>query len=173
MKNLFLIISLVCYSFLSEAQTKAIPLNFHGVDVYAMMSPVNPFTQVGQITFMSEHKELSNTEWLNAVVQLAPVLDFDAIVTRNGQHISYIQYKSKDAERIGYLTNLKVNYVDVFYFSKPNKGYTVIGKQTIENNNTSATFYTIIDEYTLRKFKLKYDAIIVGENEVQYIAYNL
>jgi len=173
MKNLILIISLVCFSLVSEAQTKAIPLNFHGVDVYAMMTPKQTYEVVGVSTFKTTKSALSNTEWLDIAMQQSPVETFDAIVTRNGMNIQYIVYKENQELNNGILTNLKGEDFETYYFSVPTREYTVVGKQDLGKTVSSTSFYDIMGDLWLRKYKLKHDAIIVGENEVQYIIYNL
>jgi len=173
MKNLLFIIALINFSFASEAQTKATPLSFHGVDVYAMMTPVQAYEVVGVATFKTSKSALSNTEWLDLAMQQSPVQKFDAIVTRNGLNIQYIRYKNNQGANTGILTNLKGEEFETYYFSSPTKKYTVVSKQALAKTVSSASFYDIMGDLWLRNFKLKYDAIIVGEDEAQYILYNL
>lgn len=173
MKNYILLLFVSLLSIVLDAQEKATAINFHGVDVYVMMTPTESFTQVGQTIFEPTKKKMSNTEWLDAVMQQSPVKEFDAIVTRNGNTITYIQYKNHPTEKSGIITNLRSNSVDVYYFSIPTKNYTVISSASMGSLNSFVGFYDIIGELTTRKVKLEYDAIIVGLTDVQYIIYKL
>lgn len=172
MRKLVVIIALISFSFNSEAQKKATPLSYHGVEVYSLLTPTDPFTQVGQITVKLPQKFLTNTEWLNEVLKQSPVQKFDAIVTRNGQVVTFIQYKNLPTKKLGLLTNLKVDGVDVYYFSMPTTPYILIGKSEL-GAFPFATLYDNTEELLKLKFKLEYDAIVVGLTEVQYIVYKL
>jgi len=167
MKQLITII-LLAISLITTAQSAATPNSIQGKDIYVLSINTTPSDFVENVKLTKEQM-VSITDFDNRIQTLlnsAKSTDFDAIVTRDGNSVQLIKYKSAKTE-----ANLP-NYFgkEVYFLSTPSRKYKVIATKTITKTDLEKSFYDVAYKYSKNE-NTTYDAVIIFGETAQYIQY--
>ena len=158
------------------AQTMSNPLEHHGVKIFALSAPVQPYEVVETRDLGKETSEVelqSFSDRLDDLTQWKSPQPFDAIITRDGSVVQYIRMKGTENPPQGVLVNMAGKEVDVYFLSYPIKPFTVIGQKDLSEFDFSQSFISLNNAILDVKWKLAYDAVIVGVDEVRYVMYTM
>ncbi|MDG1477914.1 MAG: hypothetical protein P8Q14_12260 [Vicingaceae bacterium] len=167
MKHLFTI-TLIIFSLITTAQNTAKPSNIEGKDIYVLSVNTTPSSFVKNVQLTKEEiAGITDFESrIKTILNKEKNIDFDAIITRDGNTIKLVKYKSTsiDAKIPNYFGK------EVYFFSTPTKKYKVVSSKEINATDLQKAFYTVANKYS-KNDELSFDAVIISGNKAAYIQY--
>lgn len=169
MKQLFTL-ALIVISLITNAQNTATPSQVGGKDIYVLLVNSMPYDHIETVQLTKDQiANSSNFESkIATILSSAKSNDFDAITTRDGVTVQLIKYKNVankvDAKMPNYFGK------EVYFFSTPTKKYKVIATKEIPTADLQKSFYQVASIY-YKNENVTYDAVIISENNAQYIQY--
>ena len=153
-----------------QAQENATPNKVNGKDVYVLLLNKLEYKNVGSVNLnVAQIEGVSTIEERIKLFIKNTQLDFDAIMTRNGNSAMLMKYTQKPKVIVGSV--IKISNKDVYFFSQPVKKYNSIDSKLITKTEMSQGFNDIVDTYLKNAADFTYDAIIITKDKVEYIIY--
>ncbi len=174
MKNNILVIASLLFSLYGFTQTKSSPLLFSGIEIYALNAPVQSYDVVATRDISKESSKYATRSFsdrVDMIVNFNSSKPYNAIITRDGITIQYIRTKNMRNEPEGVLVNMSGTGVDMYFLSQPMQRYQIVGQKRIDQFNFTQSFISLSNDLLAVKFKLEYNAVIVGVDMVSYVVY--
>lgn len=171
MKKYILIAILLLTVVFGNAQNIIKPSQVLAKDVYVLTKPSTEFTKVKWIDLTENQINGTNSieDRLELFIKKSKDLDFDAVMTRDGKSVLLMKYNKSNQEPSCNLIDFLGK--DVYFLSIPSKKYTEIKIKSITKDVVHLPFNKIVEKYMNSEKGLEFDAIIVDNNEVKFIAY--
>ena len=174
MKYSVTLIAAFLLAFSVNSQTKALPLTYHGAQIFSLLAPVGAY-EVVETRDMSKsatkYTVRTFSDRMELILNWNTSAQYDAILTRDGINIQYVRLKNVREEPQGTLVNMAGPGVDMYFLSQPMKRYTVVGQKNINQFDFNQSFVALSNELLGVKFKMEYQAVIVGVDVVSYVVY--
>lgn len=170
MKQLFTI-TLLAISLITTAQNTATPDKIEGKDIYVFLINTNPADFVESVNLTKE-LATSTTDFntrIKLILSKASTKNYDAITTRDGVSVQLVKYK--DPKNVAKANVPNYFGKEVYFLSIPTKKYKVLETKELNKEDAKKAFYTVASEYT-KNDNITFDALIISNQQVQYIEYN-
>ena len=167
MKQLFTV-TLLILSLTITAQNTATTKSIESKDIYILLKNTTPSNYIKAVKLTKEQiSSIANIEdRVIALLKNVQNIDFDAIVTRDGNTARLYKYKAAKSKAI------IPNYFgkEVYFLSKPTKKYKTIITQEIVSADLQKPFHVIAKKYSENE-KVSFDAVIISGSKADYIQY--
>jgi len=161
-------VTLLIISLTTIAQNTAIPSNIKSKDLYVFIKNNTPSNFVKTVKLTKQQITSINSldNRIQTIIDNASNIDFDAIITRDGNTAQLVKYKTSKEKATTH------NYFgkEVYFLSNPTKKYTVLETKEIASADLKKTFYHIGKNYSVNE-NITFDAVIISGNKAEYIQY--